>query len=325
MSTGVRNALFRGILGAIDAVKGPRLSILIFHRVTPVIDPLFPLEVDARRFDALLSMVRASFNVLTIGQAHARINSGTLPPRALAISFDDGYADNAEIALPLLQKHDLKATFFVATGFLDGGRMWNDTVIEAVRSSGCGSIDMQWLGLDRLQVQTPAQRRTAIDLILPRIKYRSLAGREDAIARLLEACGQPTLPVNLMMRSEQVKALHAAGMEIGGHTVRHPILAEVSDADAWTEITDGAQRLRELTGAAVDVFAYPNGRPQRDYDHRHVAMVREAGFRCAVSTSVGVVDARAEAFEWPRFTPWDTSDLKWGARLLRCRYATTRR
>jgi peptidoglycan/xylan/chitin deacetylase (PgdA/CDA1 family) len=113
-----------------------RLSILIFHRVLPKADPLFPDEVDAERFDHICAWVRQWFNVLPLPDAARRLREGSLPPRALAITFDDGYADNFDVALPILQRHGLVASFFVATGFIDGGRMWNDTLIESVRRAG---------------------------------------------------------------------------------------------------------------------------------------------------------------------------------------------
>jgi len=313
-------AALEGALATLDRLGTARLSVLIFHRVTPQPDPLFPHEMHAQRFDALLCQIARAFTVLTIGQAHAHWQTGTLPRRALAITFDDGYADNAEVALPLLQRHRLAATFFIATGYLDGGRMWNDTVIETLRHCQRDQVDLSSLGLGRFTLGGTAQRRTAIDAVLPVIKYRSLSERERALADLATACGNPTLPADLMMRSAQVRQLHAAGMEIGGHTVRHPILTELDDAAARQEIIDGRDALRALTGAPVNVFAYPNGRPRRDYDRRHVQMVREAGFDCAVSTEVGTVGPRSDVLQWPRFTPWDLDDRAWLARLALARY-----
>jgi peptidoglycan/xylan/chitin deacetylase (PgdA/CDA1 family) len=124
------------------------------------------------------------------------------------------------------------------------------------------------------------------------------------------------LPDDLMMRSEQVVQLHAAGMEIGGHTVRHPILRVLPDAEARAEIAEGRERLQEVIGAPVSVFAYPNGRPGEDYDARHVEMVRQMGFAGAVSTSPRVALRTDDAFELPRFTPWDRNAARWVGRLL---------
>jgi peptidoglycan/xylan/chitin deacetylase (PgdA/CDA1 family) len=310
----------RAVSGVADALAGPRVSVLIFHRVLPAPDPLFPEEPCARRFDALVALLARSFTLLTVGQAHAHWAAGTLPRRAAVISFDDGYADNATVALPILQRHGVPATFFVASGFLDGGRMWNDTVIESLRRAPAGTVDLGFLGLGALPLHDAASRRRAIDAVLPRIKYLDLQAREPMLQRLHQACGAPELPQDLMMTSAQLRALQAAGMEIGAHTVMHPILTALPDAEAERELREGRQRLQQITGAPVDVLAYPNGKPGTDYDRRHVAMARALGFRCAVSTARGTVRADSDAHQWPRFTPWDRDALRWTARLLGVRY-----
>jgi peptidoglycan/xylan/chitin deacetylase (PgdA/CDA1 family) len=293
----------------------PGLSVLIFHRVLPQPDPIFPGEMDAQRFDTLMALLSRSFNVLTVGDAAAKLRAGGLPPRALAITFDDGYADNEAIALPILQRHGLKASFFVATGFLDGGRMWNDTVIEAVRAAKASTLDLSPLGMSPVNISSADQRRAAIELLLSKIKYLSLQDREDWLQRLQVIAGSPGLPNDLMMRSDQVQNLHRAGMEIGGHTVNHPILRVLPDSEARSEIQEGKQTLESLIGAPVDVFAYPNGKPDKDYDQRHRDMVRQLGFKCAVTTAPGVVTADSPNFELPRFTPWDRSPTRWLSRL----------
>ncbi|MCU0943281.1 MAG: polysaccharide deacetylase family protein, partial [Hydrogenophaga sp.] len=108
-----------------------RLSVLIFHRVLAQPDPLFPGVPDVRRFDEVCRWLARWFRVMPLDEAVRALKRGNLPARAAAITFDDGYADNHDQALPVLRAHGLPATFFVATGFLDGGRMWNDTLIES--------------------------------------------------------------------------------------------------------------------------------------------------------------------------------------------------
>lgn len=310
----------RMLVTAADRLSARRISILIYHRVLPSPDALFPSEPCADRFDVLMGAVARTFNVLSLGQAHTLWQQQQLPERALVITFDDGYADNASVALPILQRHGLKATFFVATGFLDGGRMWNDTVIECLRRCTQATVDLSSFGMGVFALDSPAARRRAIDAVLPGIKYLDLAAREEAIARLQALCGNPKLPDDLMMTSDQVVQLHRAGMEIGAHTVMHPILTKLADADAAQEMAAGRARLQQITGAPVDVFAYPNGKPGRDYAIQHVALARTAGFRCAVSTAAGVVGAQNDPLQWPRFTPWDPATPAWMARLLLARY-----
>ena len=139
----ISTVIFKSIASALSP-GGPqaRWSILIFHRVLSQPDPLFPGEQDARRFNETLSWVERWFRVLPLDEAVSGLRNGTLPARAAAITFDDGYADNATNALPILQRHKMAATFFIATSFMDGGRMWNDSIIEAVR--GCRAKVLPW-------------------------------------------------------------------------------------------------------------------------------------------------------------------------------------
>lgn len=305
------------LLGTLFSPPGKRgaLSILIFHRVLARPDPIFPDEPDAQRFDALLSWIGEAFNVMPLDRAVAALVEGRLPARAAAITFDDGYADNYTVALPILQKHRMNATFFVATDFLDGGRMWNDTVIEAVRGYEGETLDLTHLGLGRFEIRTPEERRNAIQSLLPAIKYLPAAERSAQVAAIGEVTRRP-LPDDLMMTSDQLRALRAAGMVIGGHTCSHPILARVDDDAAYREIADGKQRLEYILSEPVSLFAFPNGKPGKDYEAKHVRMVRDAGYRAAVSTSVGAARRDTDVFQLPRFTPWDRTSLRFGLRLV---------
>ena len=298
-----------------------RLSILIFHRVLPEQDPLFPDEIDAARFEKVCAWLSAWFNVLPLDEAVRALAQGRLPERAVAITFDDGYADNHEIALPILQRHGLNATFYISTGFLDGGLMWNDVVIEAVRGCRGTTLDLAgWLddqGPSQYDLASVAARRAAVAGIIARIKYLEPQARLRLAHAVAERAGV-SLPVDLMMTSAQVRALHQAGMRIGGHTVSHPILARLDDDLAAQEIQQGRDRLEALIGAPVTLFAYPNGRPGEDYDARISGLVRRAGFSCAVSTSWGAASvAEADLYQLPRFTPWDRTAWRFVARLWR--------
>lgn len=305
--------VFRTLLPA-----GPRagLVILIFHRVLRTRDPLQPSEPTAVEFERQMRWVRDWFNVLPLGNAVRRLAVGTLPERALAITFDDGYADNHDVALPILLKLDLPATFFIATGFLDGGRMFNDTVIEAVRRAAGAEIDLEELGLGICRVGDDGERVATMASILERVKYLPQTEREERVKQLA-ARATTELPNDLMMSSAQVVALDRAGMEIGAHTVTHPILSESSVEHARDEITSGRDYLQALIGRRIGLFAYPNGKPTRDYTKLHASLVRDLGFDAAVSTAWGCARAGSDVFQLPRFTPWDRSQWRYGARLAR--------
>ncbi len=297
-----------------------RLSILIHHRVVPKFDPLMPDVPTLQEFESQVALLARIFNVMPLGDAVAALAAGRLPSRALAITFDDGYADNATLALPVLLRHRCAATFFIATGFLDGGRMFNDSIIEAVRVAG-PSLDLSDVGLGTYELASIAQRRAAIDSLIGLLKYRPLAERDERISAIAQRVGR-LLPNDLMMTRQQVRMLADAGMELGGHTANHPILAHCSYKAAEREIAGGRDELAEIIRQPIALFAYPNGQPLRDYDADHVEIVRRLGFAAAVSTCGGTADADSDRYQLPRFTPWRRHAAQFLAQLLaNCRRA----
>ena len=298
------------------------LSILIYHRVVPEPDPLAPDEVCESEFDSQLAALGRWFTVLPLKEAAARLRDGTLPVRAACITFDDGYADNAAVALPVLRRRGLPATFFLATGFLDGGRMWNDSVIETVRRARGDTLDARCVGLGEMAVSTPPLRRRTIAALLAALKYLPQDERQKRVDELA-AEASASLPDDMMMTTGQVRELQAGGMEIGAHTLTHPILAKLDPERARNEIRESKRRLEAITGKPVTLFAYPNGKPGQDYRSEHVRMVSELGFDAAVSTAWGVAHRASDRFQLPRFTPWDKRPAKFVLRLLRNTFRTT--
>jgi len=263
--------------------RGARLSILIFHRVLSRPDPLFPDESDVHRFEQICSFLKAWCNVLPLAEAVERLQASSLPARAACITFDDGYADNYRHALPILKRHGLHATFFVATGFLDGGRMWNDTLIEAIRATESEVTDFGELGLGKLATRSIGDKRAALATLIPALKHRKTTSRDEAVAAIAACCGTGKLPSNLMMTSAEIRALHSAGMGIGAHTMNHPILALCDQSTARREISEGRANLE--------------------------------GLLAAVSTNAGASGHGDDAFQLSRFTPWDREAWRFGLRL----------
>lgn len=301
-------------MGSLLGGNSKRLTVLIFHRVLPEVDPLSPDEMHASRFDALVGTLVHFFNVLPMDEALSRLRAGTLPTRSVAITFDDGYADNYTIACPILIKHGVKATFFVASGFLDGGIMWNDVAREALRSFRGDRLDLSWLDLGVCSVATEAERHRLTETLLPKLKYLAPEGRRTALTRLIGDTGA-RIPDDLMLTTAQLQGLQAAGMEIGGHTMDHPILAVLSEAEARQQMADNRTHLTRLLGRAPRYFAYPNGRPEQDYLAVHARIARELGYEAAFTTSYGSAGPESGSFELPRFTPWDKDALRFSLRL----------
>ncbi|MGH8657507.1 MAG: polysaccharide deacetylase family protein [Gammaproteobacteria bacterium] len=296
---------------------GPRgrITILIYHRVLSKPDAMLEGEVDIAAFDWQMEILARNFNVLPLVEAVQRLRASCLPARAAAITFDDGYADNVENALPVLTRYGLNATFFIATTYLNGGRMWNDTIIEAVRRTPEPILDLCSLHLGSYSSVGIGERREAATALIRHLKHRPQAERSRLTQGICDIVGTE-LPATLMMRDEQVLELCRAGMGIGAHTVTHPILARLNAQEAHSEIASGRDYLATLTGQPVELFAYPNGFPRRDYTAEHVKMVRDLGFKAAVSTAWGAGTVDSDLFQLPRFTPWDTTPGRFLLRLV---------
>lgn len=297
------------------ASKRRKLLILTYHRVLAEFDPLLPDEPTARSFAEQLEVLAGCCTVLPLTDAVRRMRDGTLPAGAVALTFDDGYANNHAVALPVLQRFGMRATFFITTAYTDGGLMWNDKVIEAVRASRHASVELDDLGLGRLELSSDELRAKAVGTLLGKLKYLSPEARASAVDAVAARLGAQ-LPPRLMLDAGEIRAMHAAGMEIGAHTVNHPILATLDRATAEREIVASKTRLEGIVGDAVRVFAYPNGRPNVDYTNEHVECVRQAGYEVAVSTVRGCASASADVLQLPRTSLWWRNRLELRARLV---------
>lgn len=278
-------------------------------------DPLLPFEPSAEEFDWMVRFISRTFMVLPLGEAASRLKAGTLPPAAATITFDDGYADNLLVAWPILKHYGVPATFFIATSFLEGGRMWNDEVIEAFRLSPKDELDLSEFDLGTHPLTNKASRVKGYEAVLGKLKYFEHRRRSEISREIARSCEVPPI-AELMMTHRQLRLLHDEGAEIGGHTRTHPILERLDDASALEEIVAGKQELEVLVGSAVRVFAYPNGVPGRDCSARHADMARQAGFDAAVSTRQACANTVSDIFQLPRFTPWDRTPLKFAMRSM---------
>lgn len=294
-----------------------KLTILIYHRILDRPDPLRGGEVDVHLFDRQMKWVKRFFNVMPLHQAVNAMFEERLPERALAITFDDGYKDNYTNALPVLEHHGLVATIFVATGFLNGGVMWNDAVIESIRSTGEKFLDLRAYGLDCYDISGKTFHQVLH--VLKNVKYMPYQQRMMLVSELPNILSVE-LPKGLMMDDKDIVDMSRRGVTMGAHTHTHPILANVDDSMAWQEIAASKSYIEKITDRKVDLFAYPNGKPEKDYTQAHVGMIEKMGFSAAVSTRMGVATKSDARFELPRFTPWDRSPYKYIARALMMYY-----
>jgi peptidoglycan/xylan/chitin deacetylase (PgdA/CDA1 family) len=225
---------------------------------------------------------------------HADVISGDELPDALAerrgrhvaLTFDDGYRDNFELAYPALRANGVPATFFIATGFVDRPHVaWWDEINAIVRSSPRAGIEAgEWLPAPvRLG---DGDRAAAAQALVERYWSLPEAHTQPYIEWLAHACGTgragPAAAASTWMTWEMVRELRAGGMTIGAHTVDHPVLARCSAAGQALEIGGSVARLRQQLGEPVTLFAYPVG-ARGTFDDTSRACLRDAGVTHAFS------------------------------------------
>jgi peptidoglycan/xylan/chitin deacetylase (PgdA/CDA1 family) len=302
--------------------KRARLSILIYHRVLEEPDTLTDDQCDKDFFELQIRTLSRYFNVLPMPEAIQRLKEKNLPSKAACITFDDGYADNVENALPILQKFGVPATFFVAAGFIDNGVMWNDKIIELIRHAPGDHLDLNAVDLGKYEINSLKQRRETLFALINKIKYLPLDERHALIERLYQLI-PVALPDNIMMTTDQLKQLHRAGMEIGGHTLSHPILARIEYKTAYDEIAKGKSKLENIIQAPVRFFAYPNGKPGQDYLPEHVTLLKKIGFEAAFVTASGAANYKSDIYQLPRFTPCNTDRTRFILRMTHNMFKAT--
>lgn len=257
--------------------------VLNFHRVLPTGTPrdhyaALMGEPTVDQLDRLLRFLKRRFRFTTPEACVARWRAGReVEPYSLILTFDDGYADLHSNLLPLLQKHQVPATIFLTTGAINGRPLWFQRVFASLAQTTLPELSA-WRGFPRLPLRTPEQHHHAIETV-SELK-RTLAPRElDAAAEELAGLlGVEGTPGEEMMSWEQVAELHRSGwVNLGGHTVTHPVLTGCTLEEARRELVDCATELRSRLGLTFLPFAYPNGGITLEVEH----LVEEAGYDCA--------------------------------------------
>jgi peptidoglycan/xylan/chitin deacetylase (PgdA/CDA1 family) len=303
--------------------------ILMYHRIADErVDP-WGLAVSPARFEEHLQVLRRSRYPLPLTEFVRNLMAGTLPSHAVALTFDDGYADNFFAGKPRLAAADVPATVFLATGYLDRpGEFWWDELarllllersaqrLELVVRGDAFHLEF---GTERLARANDAWRAWAAPLTSRQRAYlaiwQALRPLEDEERRALMAeirssFGNGDTRPNLgrAMTFEEARALATDGLvRIGAHTVTHPLLTNLDASSRRREIVASKAACEAVTGGHVQGFTYPYG----DLNGEVRSAIEGAGFEYACSTRHGPVTADSDILALPRIhvLDWDGDDF----------------
>jgi peptidoglycan/xylan/chitin deacetylase (PgdA/CDA1 family) len=326
-------------LASIFRTKG---LILLYHRVADVpLDP-WSLAVRPNNFRDHLEILRGDCVPMSLQTLMRASQDGTLTAGSVAITFDDGYADNLSTAKPLLERAGIPATVFVSSGALtDPQVFWWDTLQRMILEPGelpeVLAIDVDdrehrwvlgpaseftasdaarfrcWRGLD----EPPHPRLALYQDLWQLLRCQHPGTRRSLLQQLSSWSGNDLDPSDddRPLRPQELRLLAEGGMiEIGAHTVTHPRLSSLSSEMQRREIRESKATLEELSDSPVSAFAYPHG-SRSDYTRETVQLVREAGFLYACSVERATVHAGTDPLQIPRIY-MDDQDADGFARLI---------
>lgn len=240
---------------------------------------------------------QAGCNVVPLGWALGEIFEGRrLPRRAVALTFDDGYADNLTLAAPILLENSLPATFFLVPALMSRSEpCWWEMLGWAFSAGTRPRIE--WQGAD-IDLTSTAARRRAYCEVSEVLKVRSHEGRSRAVTELVSLLmpDGSAPPSDLFFDWSGAQQLVNAGFDIGSHTTAHAILSQELTCAVAKDLVDSRAELSQRLRTTVDLLAYPNGRAS-DYNADTVAAADAAGYRFAVTTQEGWTTSKTPRYE----------------------------
>lgn len=310
--------------------RGPgNVLILGYHRVGNGDPDPFGLGVSARHFAEQMEVLGRSARCMALGDAVRGLAEGILPPRAVAVTFDDGYADTLHTALPVLERQGVPATVFVTTGFL-GTEFWWDELARTVlagwgpenrRDPGTvrlttGGRTHEWRlepGRDR---RAAKNRRRVLEEMSGILLTAPPAARAAALRDVRRWAGLPAAGADdpRALTDEELKRLAASPLiEIGAHGDSHAMLGTLGLAEQRREVGKSRETLQALTGAVVTSFSYPHGSLSRET----VEIVGDTGFTAACCSREDVAVTGKNPLTLPRFWVRDRGGGPFGCWLER--------
>ncbi|MFO7802922.1 MAG: polysaccharide deacetylase family protein [Desulfovermiculus sp.] len=288
--------------------KSNTFRILNYHRVNDFSDPFTIDSVAATDFKNQMRYIARHYHVMSLDEIHDRITRRqALPRQCLAITFDDGYADNYNFAYPILKKYELTATIFLTAGCVESRMpLWFDQVLFALKTTSrkkcaCPLTDKVF------NIQTNDRKLHAAHFMLHELKKADNDQRKKSVSDVLSELGVSSSQMfnnaASLLTWPQIMEMGNNSITFGSHTMTHPILAGLPTADLDWELKESRRVIEESLDREVRFFAYPNGK-KTDYDERAIQAVKQAGYKAALTTEPHSNTPATYQYTWGRYRPW---------------------
>ncbi|MEO5627179.1 MAG: polysaccharide deacetylase family protein [Dokdonella sp.] len=297
-----------GLLPLVQRVRNvvrTELRILAYHRVRDVVEEEFDFDLalvsaTPEQFRAQVAWLKKEYTPIRLCDVIDVIAAGRpLPPKAVVITFDDGYDDNYHVAFPILREFGVPATFFVSTGYIDSGASYAyDWLVHLFHRSGASRVVIPELRVDTSMPPDRCERAALAERVLDRIKALPEIQQAAIIGRLEDEWSIPRKPHadSRPMNWGQLREMHAAGMEIGSHGVHHWMLAQLPHDEMAAELAGSRSTLERELESPAQVISYPVGGPDA-YNDAVIAEARAQKFAIGCSYVSG-------SNPWPLVDPY---------------------
>jgi len=319
MSSRIKNFAIRsGLLRWAARLRPSGVAILMYHSVMerPEAEAhtLGRIMHSSDVFRRQMEVLARDFNPVTLDDALEFVSGAkTLKGRPVVVTFDDGYTDNSEIAVPILNQVGVPATFYIAVESVDSHTLpWPSRLRHAMYTTRKNS----WQSSDGATYPTTTFEERDRAFLRASDECCQLAGAaQNNYVRKIETELDASVPANkgdLMMNWDQVRSLVKNGQIVGSHTMTHPNMAYVSESEAQHELECSKQRLETELGQTVTHFSYPCPAMSPHWTPRTVEQSRRCGYLTAVTTNFGVVRRSDDPLSLRRVLPSKTVDgLRW--------------
>jgi peptidoglycan/xylan/chitin deacetylase (PgdA/CDA1 family) len=289
----LKTAMLR--MGCYAALRSMRpssvLGVLRYHAICgpeghEYADPAICISREA--FEGHVSYLAANYRVLPLPEAVAAIrNQKSLPANAVAITFDDGYADNLWAAR-VLARHGVTGTFFLTAGCINGQQpFWPAEIRALISAIPASNLCLTLKGkIFELPLHGVQSRQDAIHRVTRLLKSHPIPVRERLREELRAQAAAARVP-SVMLTWNEAAEMHELGMTIGAHTLTHANLPSAGQEDATREIVESKEKLERELDIPVTLFAYPNGGAEQYFTPALQRIVATAGFRAAFSSRNG--------------------------------------
>lgn len=274
------------IISALRSSMYNELRILAYHRIGDFDKDSYPFDIELisatqAEFDWQMGHIKKYYNPISFSLLASSFETGTaLPKRPVIVTFDDGFEDNYSIAFPVLKKHGIPATIFLATDYIGTKEIfWFDWVVYVLRNIiNPGSLELPGLS----SAMKPETTQESISRVLKHLKKISNQERLVALSKMRDLVQKEPVYIDNSkskpMNWNQAREMSQNGIEFGSHTASHPILSRLTDDELTRELIASRDAIQGAIHKPCDVIAYPVG-GHEEYDSRTAIEAKKAGYK----------------------------------------------